>query len=373
MSFNYIENDSEFQSLCHEASAHEAIAFDTEFVRDTTYFPRFCLLQIGLIDGIYCIDPTRLTSLEPLRQLLDAPKPTFVAHAARQDIELLSLEAKQPPLRLLDTQIGAALTGLSDQVGYATLVSHLLDIHLSKEQTRTDWRQRPLSKAQLDYAADDVRYLLSAAERLRASLDSLARSDWWEEDSQSLLEKARHPPDRAKAWLRLPALHLLDQASGARAVAIATWREEVAMALDLPRNWVLHDETLLNWARNGAIPEGAAPMRIKNPQTQKHHIDRLRELLSSNPLEAEHQAFANYHPSIPDQRRKRLLKALTERVRTSADALGLPPPMLASRRDLETLIDSPDRSRLLTGWRQDAIGSDLTQWITQDSMTLVNP
>ena len=354
-----IETDETLEEVCGAAQEHTILALDTEFVREATYFPKFCLLQLAVGTHIYCIDPIRLSSLEPLKRLLDAPKPTFVLHAARQDLEVLSHSLGRLPARLLDTQLGAALSGFPDQAGYATLVAELFGTQLSKEQTRTDWSRRPLTLEQLEYAGNDVRYLEPLTDWLRHRLETLDRGLWWQEDSQRLLDPEPLTPDPKQAWLRLPGLASLDLESGGRAIVLAQWREEVAMIQDLPRSWILADDILLQWARSRLIPHSATPMRQTSRRDQQAHIQRLQQRLESPEPRLAGDRFQAERPGMPDLERKQRMKQLAEIVRCRAEVLAIAPPVLASRRDLENLIDHPSNARVLSGWRRMVIGERL--------------
>ena len=147
-----------------------AIGVDTEFLRERTFFPKLCLLQLSAAGQIWCIDTLRVGGLEPLLPALTAPATRKLIHAARQDMEALYLTSKHVVSPVFDTQIAAACIGMKPQVGYAELVKTLLDVSIPKGQTRTDWSKRPLTRAQLEYAADDVLYLGEIAAALTRRL-----------------------------------------------------------------------------------------------------------------------------------------------------------------------------------------------------------
>ncbi len=359
--FNFVQDDQQFHDLCNELAGNTHLAIDTEFVRESTYYPQFCLLQIASSNGTYCIDPLKLLSLEPLSALLETPSITLALHSARQDLEVLLQNTGKLPSNILDTQIAAALTGYHEQIGYASLVDEILGIKLSKEQTRTDWSRRPLSSAQLHYAADDVIYLNKILGALTEKLDRLGRTNWWMEDSATLLEPTLYAPPTSEAWKKVRGLLDLAPQSLAFGISIAQWREETAQTLDIPRNWVLRDESLTHWAELGKIPSAELKIRNTPRDIQQALLDDLQRRLSDDsPIE-----FAiRLHQSTQgktDPARKHLLKRLSEKNQLRAQELGISASVLATRKDLEILIDQPDRSRLLRGWRVDVIGSDLRQ------------
>ena len=359
--FDFVQDDQQFHALCNALAVDHHLAIDTEFVRESTYYPQFCLLQIASSQGTFCIDPLKLLSLEPLTVLLESPSITLALHSARQDLEVLLQNTGKLPTHILDTQIAAALTGYHEQIGYASLVDEILGIKLSKEQTRTDWSQRPLSSAQLHYAADDVIYLNKILGALTEKLDRLGRTKWWTEDSAALLEPTLYAPPSSEAWKKVRGLLDLAPQPLASGITIAKWREEAAQTLDIPRNWVLRDESLIHWAELGKIP--SVEFRIRNTprDIQQALIEDLQRRLSDEgPIDLATRLHLSTQGKT-DPARKHLLKRLSEKNQLRAQELGISASVLATRKDLEILIDQPDRSRLLRGWRLEVIGSDLKQ------------
>src|SRR5882757_1700178 len=169
----WIDRSDELPALAHLLEEQEWIGVDTEFLRERTFFPKLCLLQLSAGSTIWCVDTLRVGPLEPLMKALTAGATRKILHAARQDLEAVYLTSKGILSPLFDTQIAAGCVGLKPQVGYAELVKTLLDVTLPKGQTRTDWSKRPLSPEQLQYAADDVRYLNAVADALGEKLDRL--------------------------------------------------------------------------------------------------------------------------------------------------------------------------------------------------------
>ncbi|MEQ8492764.1 MAG: ribonuclease D, partial [Gammaproteobacteria bacterium] len=166
------------------------LAIDTEFERQRTYFARLCLVQIACAERIALIDTLAVDDLTPLAGVLAAPGRCKLLHAARQDLEVLYHAGLVLGPPLVDTQVAAALAGFDEQIGYAELVRELLGVTLDKSQTRTDWRQRPLSERQLHYAADDVRHLAALDAALGERLAALGREAWLEEECRTLADPA---------------------------------------------------------------------------------------------------------------------------------------------------------------------------------------
>ena len=204
-----ITDPEALQGLAERLAQAAAIALDTEFLRERTYRAELCLLQIADAHGALCVDPLGVTDLTPLRAALSSATSQKVMHACRQDIEVL-LPAVGVVMPVFDTQIAAALVGMPAQVGYAELVRRVTGRELSKAHTRTDWSRRPLSGEQLDYALDDVRYLLPVREHLVAELTRLGRMSWLQQELAALQDPGAYSVDPEEAWLRVRSLKGLD-------------------------------------------------------------------------------------------------------------------------------------------------------------------
>jgi len=183
----WIDNDESLARLVAALAQTRVAAVDTEFVREKTYYPQLCLIQVGTGDQVACIDCLASLDLTPLYARLFDPSFTWVLHSARQDLEVVFQLAGRMPPRLIDTQVAAALTGYPPQVGLEGLLKRTLGVELGESFARTDWSRRPLPEAPLRYALDDVRYLLAAWERLDTELGRLGRREWAHEDCERML------------------------------------------------------------------------------------------------------------------------------------------------------------------------------------------
>jgi ribonuclease D len=356
----YVDSAEQLREFCASLHGAEWVAVDTEFLRDKTYYPKFCLLQIAHGPEVACIDPLALDALDPLEEILFDPAVTKVLHASRQDLEIFHHLWHKIPAPLFDTQIAAPLIGLPDQVSYAGLVAELLGISLSKGHTRTDWSLRPLSEAQLRYAADDVVYLGAAYEALRGRLEALGRLSWLEDDFAALLNPALYETPPEQAWQRLGGAQQLRGKALAAVQALAAWRETQAQTQDIPRNWIIRDEVLLDVARLAPkTPADLKRIRGLEERTTKRHGETLCRIVADS---------ANRPPPLLDSRprsakraadQEALLDLLSAVVRLRAAQHTLNPSVLASRKDLEQLLDEPETSRTLKGWRKPMVGEEL--------------
>ena len=345
------------RELAASLASAAAIGLDTEFLRERTYRPQLCLVQVAGPSGCACIDPLGGTDLSPLVPVLGAGGPIKILHAARQDLEVLWPLAG-PVAPLFDTQVAAALTGLPPQVGYADLVQRLLGVVLDKSHTRTDWSRRPLSEAQLSYAIEDVRHLAALRESLLERLDQLGRVGWLNEEMATLATGENLFLDPERAHERLKGLAELDPARRQLGQALAAWRERRAAERDRPRSWILDDAGLR--ALIATAPRDLDALR-RLPELAPGFIDH------SGPEVLDCIQGLGLPPRLPPlPGRPRPDPALTEGVkrlgsvvREVAQALDLAAELLATRRDLEALARGEREVPPMLGWRRAVVGEPL--------------
>lgn len=336
------------------------VALDTEFMRESTYFPKLCLVQMATPAQCVLVDPQTLPDLQPLWDFLNDRSRTKVLHAARQDLEVLTVAMRGTLAGpIFDTQIAAALLGHPAQIGYGALVAARLDHQLEKGHTRTDWSRRPLSPEQLQYAEDDVRYLVPLYQNLRDALESAGRTSWLYEETRELESPALHRTEPEAAWKRLKGLDRLRPEQRATAKLLAQWREETAIKHDKPRGWILADDALREIAERmpattadlesvRTLPAGVLRRRGEELLAL---VTRGRELAQSEP--------ASFIPPRPEPQQLALVTKLMNLARTTAEQLKISPEILATRRDVEQLVFSRRTDRLGSGWRKDVIGDRL--------------
>jgi ribonuclease D len=360
MSAELITAPAALSDLCRTLAGAEWVAVDTEFLRERTYSARLCLVQIASHDVVAIIDPLALGNdgLAPLVALLDSERPHKVLHAARQDLEVFHDLEQRVPTPVFDTQIAAAYLGYDDQIGYAPLVAALTGVTLDKSHTRTDWSVRPLSAAQLQYAADDVRYLRPVYEALHEQLAQRGRLAWVEEDCQRLTQASLYRNDPAEAWRRLRGGADLVPASQQVLCALAEWRERVAQERNLPRAWVLRDEVLFELARH--TPEKAhelASIRGLEDSARRRHGEAILACIATARQAEAIALWPRLLPLTPAQ--NALAKQLMGHIRELAQQLGMAPAVVATRRDVEKLVRGTDPAQLFHGWRAELVGPSL--------------
>lgn len=359
-----ITADADMRHALSIAAEHSWVALDTEFVRENTYYPRLCLVQIAACDQLFLLDVLALADLTPLAKLLRDSRVTKVLHAVDQDAEVLLHSVDAIPAPLFDTQVAASLLGIGDQIGYAGAVEAVLGKTLPKGHQRTDWSRRPLKSEEMAYAADDVRYLAPLYRRLKDSLEARNRQLWLSEDCAALTTAERYITEPEQAWRKLKGLGRLQPAEQHIAANLAEWRERRAMQYDRPRRWILKDEVLLALATQRPQSASALAGIDGLPEKMRRSPDELLEVVN-RPTSSGPALVSG--SGRPDPALRKLTRQLQDQVKTTAEELDIPPSLLANRRDLEALATGQRDVAVLHGWRREAIGNLLLQLLTREA------
>ena len=359
-----VETNEALAAFLSELSTTPYLALDTEFLRDQTYYPKLCLIQVAApgkpgVEGI--IDPLAPgLDLAPFYELLKRPDIVKVLHAARQDIEIFFLQGGVLPDPLFDTQVAAMVCGFGDAASYETLARKLAHVEIDKSARFTDWSHRPLSKRQLEYALADVTHLRVIYEKLSAQLVRTGRARWVEEEISALKDPKLYRLDPELAWKRLKP-RTSNKRFLAMLAALAAWREREAQARDIPRGRVLKDEALTEIAahppesdealdRIRAVPKGFANSRLGKGLMEAVEAGRM-----AAPPDGVAQAPAR-RKREPSPAAIDLLKTL---LRLRAEAANVAPRLIANAEDIEKLAAYEDEDvAALHGWRAEVFGND---------------
>lgn len=357
----YINRPDQLPKLCEQIQQASWIALDTEFLREKTYYPKFCLLQIATLDWVACVDPIALPNLDTLFEAIYNPNIVKVFHSCRQDLEIFFQITGKLPEPVFDTQIAAPLLGFQDNPGYAMLVSSLLNVNLTKAHTRADWSKRPLTADEIDYAADDVIYLCQIYSIMTQKLTALGRIDWLKQDFAELTNPAHYEVKPEKSWLRIKGQNKLTGKQLSIIQTLAEWRERTAQAEDRPKNWLLRDELLFDLAK--LQPETVADLatvRGINERAVQRYGKELCQLITDAKNRPPIPLTLKDRPAKKTQQQEAILDILTALVRIRAEENELNPSILASRKDLEALLfNGDDECPLLHGWRYTMAGREL--------------
>lgn len=360
-SYLFVERDEQLHALCARLSQAEWLTVDTEFLRERTYYPQLCLVQVASPDEVACIDPQKVSTLDPLVALFADPGILKIFHAARQDLELFWHSHRCLPAPIFDTQIAAPLLGFPEQMGYAALVKARLGVEIDKSETRTDWSRRPLTPSQLDYAAADVRHLAEVYPGLREDLEKRGRLDWLAEDFAALIEPAAYENHPEQAWRRLRGLQKFRGAALSCAQALAAWREQRAQQEDRPRKWVLDDDALLTLARiKVQSVNDLKRVRGLQPAVVERYGEQLVALLDAARAHPPEPLPESERPEALSEDQEAAVDVLAGVLRQLAAAQELNPASIASRKDLQNLMrGARAESPLLHGWRRGVAGEQL--------------
>ncbi len=347
--------------LCRGLSEASFVAVDTEFMREQTFWPQLCLIQIASDTIEAIVDPiAKGLSLDPFFELMANPRVTKVFHAARQDIEIIYSRARLIPSPVFDTQIAASVCGYGESVSYVNLVRDITGQDLDKSSRFTDWSRRPLSDKQLIYALGDVTYLRDVYRRLQTELEQTGRTSWVEEEMAELIQPQTYVTEPEDAWRRLK-VRTRNRKAFSVLIELAAWRERMAQLQDVPRSRILRDEALYDIANQmPTTPEQLASLRTLSDgfsrstrareivEVVRRGLERdastLPQLNHARPISAEAGATVELL--------KVLLKAAAARHRVA-------PRVIADIEDLERIAgeDEPD-VQALKGWRRQLFGED---------------
>jgi ribonuclease D len=361
----WIDQDDQLTELCSTWRKQAAIAVDTEFMRSDTFYPIAGLLQIGDGKGCYLIDPLAIKNLAPLRELMLDTAVTKVLHSCSEDLEVFQRWLGVVPAPLFDTQIAAAFAGLGFSLGYSGLVKSVLTIEIPKDETRSDWLQRPLSVAQLNYAALDVAHMLIVYGKLLQLLKAGERLEWVKSDCADLVANARKAEDYSDAYQKVGFAWKLRPQELAILKALCIWREGEARARDLPRNRLIKEPSLWEIARK-KTQDIAHLSKVPDipSRTLKNDAETLVQIVRDALELDESQWPARLDPPLA-QSEGPLMKTLKNYVREYAEQAQLPPEILIRKKDYEYLVRSGMNgckyqlpARLL-GWRFALIGEGL--------------
>lgn len=341
----------------HFATRPARIGLDTEFIRERTYWPQLALVQIAVGDEILLVDPLKPGMTQALAPILADTAILKIMHSASEDLVAFKHACQVVPKPLFDTQLAAALAGIGGGLGYQKLVEQLTGVALAKGETRSDWLRRPLSPAQLEYAADDVRHLFAMHDALDGQLGLLGRREWLVEDAQRTVHNAEHEGLEPWPHLGMRSAQFLDRNAQRRLLRLLRWRDAYARDHDRPRSWILDNELAVAIARSNPADRDLLQAQLDaHPKAPRKLGDAVWTALSTALADEDQAPDA----SVGENRDKQRLRKLQDAVAARSAELGLPDGVLASRRWLEALLDHGDWPDALSGWRRAALEPGLT-------------
>ena len=338
---NFIQTTEELDNLCLRLAEHPFVTVDTEFIREKTYWPQLCLIQIASVDEAVCIDPlAKDMNLQSLFDLMQNEAVIKVFHAARQDIEIFYHLSGKTPVSVFDTQLAAMVCGFGESVSYQNLVQKLLGRELDKSMRFTDWSRRPLTDKQISYALNDVTHLREVYQKISDILQETKRTDWVADDTALLMNPETYENDSSQAWKRLK-ITTTKPFYLALCQALAAYREDMAKRQDRPRKHIMRDEVLLEIA--GSAPETAEEMAKLRGLPQGFTHSRMGKDILKLIADVKAQDESTY-PVVPKP------YELPRSARAVSKMLRLLLMIKAAENDVaEKLIASPDELDILAG------------------------
>jgi ribonuclease D len=356
-----ITQPQELVQTCERFAQHPFVTVDTEFLRENTFWPQLCLIQIASPDEAVIVDPlAKGLDLGPFFSLMGHPGTTKVFHAGRQDVEIIYAQAGLIPAPLFDTQIAAMVCGFGESIGYVNLVRKITGDELDKGARFTDWSRRPLSPKQLSYALADVTHLRDVYRRLAAELEATNRAHWVAEEMATLTAPETYDAHPEDAWRRLK-MRVKNRRALAILMELAAWRDRVAQAQDVPRGRVLRDEALYDIA-NQAPTDAKKLGQLRTLSDGFARSQRAQEIIAAvkaglaRDMKDVPKLNAGQSLSPEAMATTDLLKVL---LKAAAARNRVAPKLIADSSDLERIAseDEPDVAAL-SGWRRELFGED---------------
>jgi len=373
MDYQYLESNEQLAAFCDKIKNADYCVIDTEFVREKTYYAILALIQIATEKHMACIDPLAIDNFEPLVALLQNQDLIKVFHSPSQDLEILFQRFSCMPRPVFDTQLAAAVLGYDHQVGYADLVNRITGVKLDKKHTRANWSRRPLSQDEINYAMDDVRYLIPVYKTLTTELAHKNRYPWIEDDLLAMTSITNYQLETADLWRRLKGVQKLKGVELQIARHLCQWREQIAQQKNLPRRWVVKDDLIIGIARlKPAKITDLDSIRDINERFIDKHGNRLLEIVATAQSSSRSdwpQHDVKQSLSTPQQALGDCLMVLC---RIIAQDNQIAVAALTTRRDIDNLITDRKNSRLSQGWRFNVAGEKLLDFIYGQSVLSVN-
>lgn len=360
MDYTYIRTDQDLVTTCRNLGTESHLYFDTEFISEDVYLPELCLVQLACSQGLFLIDPRPIRDISPFWELLTSENVTVVAHAAREEFLFCYRATGKRPTRLFDTQVAAGLIGLEFPVSLSNLILRLLGQRLPKGETRTDWRGRPLSKQQLEYALNDVIYLHDIHEQLNGEIEKLGRTTWLA-DEMDRFQTGWEEYSNRPGWRSVSGIGNLNRRSLAIVRELWTWRDKQAQAQNSPPRRLLRDDLIVELAkRKSARIQQIKALRGMNRRDMDPYLVEIAD--------AVRVALDLPEDQCPSNQRGNALTQFTVLGQFLNSALGsicrearIAPSLACTMQDVRDLVafhlaGSGDPPSLARGWRAEVIG-----------------
>lgn len=360
----YISNPTELASFCDRARSSKVLAVDTEFLREKTYYPKLCLIQLATPSEIAAVDPLLLDDLGPVASLLADTRIIKIFHACSQDLEVIDGTLGVVPSPVFDTQLAAAFLGQRMQMGYGPLVEAYTGVRLPKAESLTDWSQRPLDAEQLEYAEDDVRYLPGIYDRMMHDLAAQGRLSWLQPELADMCDPSKFRRDPRRAFEHLKKSSSLTRKQLAVAREVCAWREERAAERNIPRKWALSDEVIVEVCRRGPASADRVRRIRGTEQLSEKDVQAIADAVKKGLACPGGDLPAIAHRARPSAEMESVLDLMYAMLRLVSEESGVATQIIATRDELHDFISDRSTSKLAQSWRVELVGHQLDRLLT---------
>ncbi len=371
MQYEHITNDADLARFCEAISSAPRIGFDTEFVSEDSYRPDLCLIQVVAGEHLAVIDPIAGLDPTPFWELLASPGHETIAHAAREELRFCIHAIDRRPNQLFDIQLAAAFVGLEYPAAYSTLAHKLLNKSLRKGETRTNWRRRPLSERQIDYALQDVAHLEQIRDALAERLDKLQRRSWFQDEMDTWQTEVENSDINAR-WRRVSGINGLSRRSLAIVRELWLWREQQAAEQNKPVRRVLRDDLIVELARRQTADQRRirALRGMERRDLSKHHRQLAQSIERALALSDDECPTITIRPSVPQL--NVLGQFLTTALGCICRSAQIAPNLVGTASDVRELVahrleltnGSEEVPRLASGWRAEIVGRKIEEFLS---------
>ncbi len=360
---HFVARPEELTACCEHLKSCSAIGFDTEFIGEQTFVPQLCLIQVSTPERLFLIDPLSVGALDGFWELIADPGRTVVSHAAREEIRICKRSCGRAPGNMFDLQIAAGIIGVGYPMGHGPLIQRLLDVRVNKGETLTDWKKRPLTARQVQYAYDDVRYLLPLWQEISGRLNRLGRGEWAKEEFAAMIPRSLGEEPGVERWRKLKGIGGLDRRKLAVVRELFAWREDKALERNRPARTVVRDDLLIEITKRN--PKAEADLEVVRGLAKKDLANIISVVQAARALPTEQ--LPEPTPRDDDPPQVTLVAALLNAFLGHLCAqMELTQSLVASANDVKVLVRAaarnegvPESSPLASGWRTTAILPEL--------------
>ena len=358
-------SEEEIKAFLDSIKNTKVISIDIEFMRRNTFFPEPCVIQISDGENHACIDLMLDINFKNIFEGIFNEEKIIVLHSCRQDLEILYMILGYIPKNIFDTQFAASFLGFKYQIGYAGLMNEVYQIEIDKTEKMTNWKKRPLTTEQIDYALNDVIYLNKLYEELARQLASTGKTDYFNEEFENFISDIEWEPKTEMAWKRIKTINNLDESEKSVVKLISVWREEKAINLNLPRNWILSEKEIIEISKEFLNSSKISLPSINKILDIQKDSEEIESIINSSSLNNKNDKKINKKLRF-DGEYKKVSDELYEYYKFISVKNNISYQILSPKRLILTYLKNKDHeSRLVNGWRKELVDMQKIEDITK--------